>query len=169
MNAHMKWLLAANLLFIDNCFRDMMTPFKWISLIQSLQWLVYMWRFKAPHTNIKAAKIAHHIYILCSLHKFCKVVSIALVFFSLLVHSCHRRHASLPAAIAQLRPGSEHRDGCVSQQHAEPVVAARRGDHPQEGGQADEKQVGNRNFDSCKTFSLRLMNETGMDMAYFWA
>ncbi|XP_014864854.1 PREDICTED: uncharacterized protein LOC106931314 isoform X1 [Poecilia mexicana] len=56
--------------------------------------------------------------------------------------SCHRRHSGLPAAFAQLGPGSEHRDGCVSQQHAEPVVAARRGDHPQEGGQADEKQGG---------------------------
>ncbi|MEQ2175768.1 hypothetical protein GOODEAATRI_021101 [Goodea atripinnis] len=56
--------------------------------------------------------------------------------------SCHRRHPRLPAAFAQLGPGSEHSDGSVSEQHAEPLITARRGDHPQEGGQADEKQVG---------------------------
>lgn len=58
-------------------------------------------------------------------------------------HSCHRRHPCLPAALAKLRPGPEHRDGGgIPEHHAEPVVTARRGDHPQEGGPADEKQVG---------------------------
>ncbi|TKS79408.1 cAMP-responsive element modulator [Collichthys lucidus] len=47
--------------------------------------------------------------------------------------SCHRRHPRLPAAFAQLGPGPEHRDGGVAGQHAEPVVAARGRDHPQEG------------------------------------
>lgn len=56
--------------------------------------------------------------------------------------SCHRRHTRLPAAFAQLGPGPEHRDGGVPGHHAEPVVAARGRDHPQEGGPTDEKQVG---------------------------
>lgn len=59
------------------------------------------------------------------------------------LRSRHRRHPCLPAALAQLRPGSEHRDGGgVPEHHAEPADAARRGDHPQEGGPADEEQVG---------------------------
>lgn len=82
----------------------------------------------------------------------------------LFLHSCHGRHPRLPAALTQLRLGSEHRDGCISKQHAEPLIAARRGDHPQKGGQADEKQVGQqqekmrierqqfRDFDICRTF-----------------
>lgn len=57
-------------------------------------------------------------------------------------YSCHWRYTRLPAEITQLGSGSEHRDGCVTRLHAEPVITARRRDHPQERGPADEKQVG---------------------------
>lgn len=60
---------------------------------------------------------------------------------SLALRSCHWRHPRLPAALAQLGPGSEHRDGGVPGLPAEPPVTARRRDHPQEGGPAHEKQV----------------------------
>lgn len=57
-------------------------------------------------------------------------------------NSCHRRHTRLPATLAQLGLGPEHRDGCVAGHHAEPLITPRWRDHPQEGGPTDEKQVG---------------------------